>query len=445
MTKVAVFPIDAIGHLKSVVCAVATLADDKRFAAITGFGRAFAGTAFSKAGLGFQATAAEPIASDPDGDLRWKSFVRPRRDMGRTLDAVLRFAPDVILYDPFSLYGWMAAAVTGVPSAAFVTMNGYGVLTDGFVLANGWDREDVQAENAAYRATYGADAAREHCLPVLFPSRDMTLVHTVARLHNPLQASDHPLLHKVLRTSAPEQPIGRSADWTGLIPRSEGDVDPDADSSLLARLAAAKAQGKRIVLFSLGTVITDFRYETPVGGAPSGAAFLRRMLDYAFAAARGNPDMLLVASVGRRYLADPDPLAPPPNAIVRETVPQAQILRQYADAFITHHGANSEAEAILAGVGMIALPGAGDQIPNARAAIAAGAALALWDIKDPFGSCTPSALDEAVTRVTREPRFGMACKALAREADATGARPSLGDHLIALSQATSRVSAEAPI
>ncbi|WP_068874045.1 MULTISPECIES: nucleotide disphospho-sugar-binding domain-containing protein [unclassified Phenylobacterium] len=433
MSRIAVFPIDAIGHVKSVLSAVAPLARDRRLT-VTGYGRSFLEEAFARAGLGFEATMAEPQPDDPQGDLRWKTFVRPGRDLGRTLEAVDRFRPDVVLYDPFSLSGRMAAAVSSAPSAAFVTMHGYGVLADDFVRANGWDRDDVLEANGAYRRAWGVDLRAEGALPVLFPSRDMTLVHTTRRLHNVVRPSRQPLLHCLLRDSARETPIGCWADWDAVAPRSEEAPDEAADRALLARLAAAKAEGRRVALFSLGTVITDFRYGTPVGGAPSGSAFLRQMLSHAFEAARRDPGLLLVASVGRRYLAD-RPLEAPPNAMVQPNVPQAQILRHYADVFITHHGANSEREAVLAGVGMVSLPGAGDQAPNARAAIANGAALALWDLEDPFGSCTAESVATAIDRVSREPGFRAACEALACEMRQPAGTSSLADRLLALAGA----------
>ena len=432
MSRIAVFPIDAIGHLKSLLTAIMPLADDGRFDALMGFGRAFVGPAFRQAGFDFSPTMMDPRPADHGNDLRWKSFVRPTRDMAETMKAVLRFAPDVILYDCFSVYGRIAAAVTGKPSAAFVTMYGYGTLPEDFVRANSWERDDVQQANATFRGDFDVDLQAEGGLPVLFPSRDQTLVHAPAKLLNPLNPDRQPLLKGALKNSAPETPIGRDVDWKGVVPRT-ADGSSGCDEALLARVEKAKADGASIVLFSLGTVISDFRYDTPVGGAPSGSAFLQRMLNGLFEAVEQDPRLFLVAAVGPRYLKSGHSHHPK-NAVVLETVPQAELLRRYVDVFITHHGANSQAEAMLSGVGMVSLPGAGDQIANARSAIANGVAVADWDLQDPFGTCSSSRLAAAIRQVLNDESIKCACRRLRDEIGLLHSEVPLGDRLLALSR-----------
>jgi UDP:flavonoid glycosyltransferase YjiC (YdhE family) len=429
--RVAVFAIDAIGYLKPILAAVAPLASDARFDAVMGFGRPFMDGAFARAGLNFATTMSDPQAGDHDKDLRWKSFVRPMRDIERTMDAVRRFAPDVILYDSFSVYGPIAAAVTGKPYAAFVPMHGYGALSDAFVRANAWDRDDVLDANASYRRRFGVDLKAAGALPTLFPSQYRNLVNTSPYFFNPVDPQRQPLLHALLRNCAPETPIGLFVDWEALAPESEFAADRSGDDALLDDLRQAKADGAKVVLFSLGTVITDFRYASPVGGAPSGFAFLQRMLRFATEAARRHPDLVIVASVGRRYFTEED-VSGPPNVLPRARVPQVKILRSYADAFVTHHGMNSQAEAVLSGVGMISLPGAGDQISNAEAAIANGVAVALWDIHDPFSTCSAATLAEAIRRVVAAPTYRAACNRVAKQMAQPHNLASLQDHLLGL-------------
>jgi UDP:flavonoid glycosyltransferase YjiC (YdhE family) len=173
------------------------------------------------------------------------------------------------------------------------------------------------------------------------------------------------------------------------------------------------------VLFSLGTVLTDFRFGSPVGGAPNGRDFLLAMLRNLALALGDDPSVLVVASPGSR-LAETDEPAWPDNVIVRNFLPQVELLERYAHAFITHHGMNSTTESILAGVPMVSLPGVGDQIATARTAIAAGAATASWDLRNPYRTCRPDLLRAAVHDAIGDPRYRDACGRLGRALRAAG-------------------------
>ena len=66
----------------------------------------------------------------------------------------------------------------------------------------------------------------------------------------------------------------------------------------------------------------------------------------------------------------------PPNFIVRQNVPQLEIL-QRTSLFITHAGMNSASEALYYGVPLLAIPEANDQPYVARQIVQLGAGISL--------------------------------------------------------------------
>jgi len=72
----------------------------------------------------------------------------------------------------------------------------------------------------------------------------------------------------------------------------------------------------------------------------------------------GRDDVRVVLSVGKAV--DPAALGAPENFVVRQSVPQIDVLN-HVDVFVTHCGMNSANEALHHGVPMIAMPVFGDQ------------------------------------------------------------------------------------
>jgi MGT family glycosyltransferase len=84
----------------------------------------------------------------------------------------------------------------------------------------------------------------------------------------------------------------------------------------------------------------------------------------AIAALADRPVQLLISTGGRRFM--PRDLGPlPANVVVRESVAVRDVLAR-ASVHITHGGCNSVHESLVAGVPMVCLPQAFDQIPLSR-------------------------------------------------------------------------------
>jgi UDP:flavonoid glycosyltransferase YjiC (YdhE family) len=447
--RVAVLPIVAIGHANPLLAIVSALTGSTDVAEVRGFGPGELARSFCAAGASY--VTVEPGPADLSAcpprerprlvpsDLAVKSFLRPLATIERYLRLVREFAPHVVLYDVFCIQGAIAARALGVPSASLVTMPGYGSLSDEFVAEHCVSHPWLTDANARYRDLTGVDLLCEGYLPVLFPSPELSIVTSIASLSRPVDESRTPKLFWLLadyektceyvgpctsQVRAP--PPLLDADTTRSVRQGRG--DPTFPFWLLD---AAKRDGRVIVLFSLGTVLTDFRYHVPVGGASHGRDFLLAMLRNLITALGDDPNVLVAASLGSRLPRNDEPCWPE-NFIVRNFLPQVEILDRYADVFITHHGMNSMTESILAGVPMVSLPGVGDQIWSAQAALAAGAAIALWDLHDPYQTCDPALLGVAVRRTVTEPGYRNACGRLSHDLHTAGGPARVVDLVVSL-------------
>ncbi|MFC9931841.1 nucleotide disphospho-sugar-binding domain-containing protein [Streptomyces sp. NPDC127190] len=430
--RIAVLPIDAIGHVNPLLAIVEELVLRPDVTEVRGFGPDSLADAFASVGAGYTPVPSVPLPPTPDGlgDLPFKSFVHPLTVSDAYQGAVAAFRPDVILYDVFGIHGMLAARIHGVPSVSLVTFPGYGALGEDFAVQHGRPHPELVRANGEYRARYGVDPLGEGLLPVLFPSRDLSVV-TAARELSREPGPDTPRLAEVLEPYrgtcvhvGASVGTGRYMPGTALTGpvRNDARVRHDSSGFPFGRLDEARRAGRSVVLFSLGTVLTDFRFRSPVGGAATGREFLMAMLDRLTTALGDRKDLLVVTAVGSLLAAEDEPDWPA-NFLVRDFVPQRELLERYADAFITHHGMNSTTESILSGVPMVSVPGAGDQFANAATAVEGGAAVALWDIRDPYGTVTAELLREAVDRVLTDDAHRAACARLRDAMLAEGGAP----------------------
>jgi len=172
----------------------------------------------------------------------------------------------------------------------------------------------------------------------------------------------------------------------------------DDDSATALNLARdAKAEGRPVVLVSLGTIITgdhsDYGWNARyiVNGQPVGisgrelcqaawqAAFdifaessSYDMLSAAFCCVRssscsGSSRPLILVALGPQKDAL-EGLQVPSNVFSSPTLPQVDLLRLGVDVFLTHGGQNSFMEALSYGVPLVVCPGFADQPVNAAKA-----------------------------------------------------------------------------
>jgi MGT family glycosyltransferase len=111
----------------------------------------------------------------------------------------------------------------------------------------------------------------------------------------------------------------------------------------------------------------------------------------------GQPVQLLMSTAGRRLT--PEDLGPvPSNVTVREFVPAREVLAR-ATVHITHGGCNSVHESLVAGVPLVCLPQAFDQIPLSRRVAQIGAGVI---VEEEASALARAALGLLVDDLTRE-------------------------------------------
>jgi len=185
---------------------------------------------------------------------------------------------------------------------------------------------------------------------------------------------------------------------------------PENDSSLADFVNQARAQKKRLVFISLGTVVGQEKWTLQGAKEDMVASFYRRLFtvlgeidgDSAHESAKdnlGGKDFACILSIGKtRSVSDfDDPTTGcstiPSNFYVASFVPQIWVLSQ-VDAFVTHCGNNGVHEAMFFGVPMLCIPCFGDQHGNAK--IIADRHIGV-QIPSPFAPAPSSNLDHVTT------------------------------------------------
>jgi len=170
------------------------------------------------------------------------------------------------------------------------------------------------------------------------------------------------------------------------LPRAEDlGTAPDAHQALARRLQQARADGTRVVLLSMGTVVT--RVFTKLG--PSHTGFLRRLYT-TLAASALRAGALVVASTCDSTAADfgLDEAALGPAArdrvIAMPFVPQPLLFAHgLVDVMLMHGGANTFHEAVVSGIPLLISPGFGDQEGVAKAVAKLGVGVCVESITIP--------------------------------------------------------------
>ncbi|MEU6259160.1 glycosyltransferase [Streptomyces sp. NPDC047043] len=428
--RVAVVSMDAVGHLNPLLAVTSALSGQPWGAVVQAYGSPELGGLYRAAGAEFTplafrtpAPGALAVSGVRPSDLAVRSFLAPQQGLEEVVRKLDRFGPDVVVHDIFDLRGAVAARALRVPAATLLPFAGLRALGAGFVAEHETRGPDLEAANDRLVRDFGIDILGDAaCLPVLFPSRRLSLVTAV----QPQSPPPGDLGTEGL--TALERELGAALHWVGpCIGEVHWGADADGGHSPDAP-GRREADGTLTVLFSLGTNITTFRRRAPMGGAPSGAAFFATAVDLLFSAL-GDDDRfrLLVARGGAGT-----PRTWPGNAVVADVLPQRRLLTGAVDVFVTHHGYNSTVEATLHGVPMIAFPGYGDQLTNAAFSVARGVSVAHWDLRRPASTCTPQALRAAVTEALSPAGPAAALPGLRRELFAPGGSDRAAELILGL-------------
>ncbi|WP_246842924.1 macrolide family glycosyltransferase [Allokutzneria sp. NRRL B-24872] len=280
--------------------------------------------------------------------------------------------PDAVAFDSNALWGYMAAARAGLPKISLMTTFMLGVKDFRCLTAREWwhsmvpmipDIPSVVAAKKRLVRALGKDIYPPS--PTLPIRGDVTLFPIPRELQPP-----NPLLDERCHF------FGPTIDAENRV----AEVDPE--------LAEFLDGPEPLVLVSLGTLHAGTQ------------AFFRTC----FTALADVPARFVLA-VGPHA----DPGTPPPNMLVRPSVPQLDVLARVS-AFVTHGGMNSALEGLYYGVPLVVLPQQVEQLIIARAVAAKGAALVLRH--NLSGRAVPPVeLRAAVERVLSDPSLRESAKA----------------------------------
>jgi MGT family glycosyltransferase len=432
--RIAVLPIAAIGHVTPMLAIVAALTACAERPCVRVYGHEPHAAAFRSIHAEFEAVTGSPGPGAPPhsaeatssiSDLAVKSFLAPQASLQEVIHAVRAFGPDVVLYDVFSLAGAVASRTLGVPGVSLFTSAGLGAFGNNFEQDHGPPSSALTAANDRLVKDFGVDVLGDAaCLPVLFPSRQLSIVTATSaqcpavNIESPKLRDIGSLLDGTMRYVGPcvsDVPLRSDAD----------------DDVLIASLDRGRARGATIVLFSLGTNIATFRGHTDVGSGRNGREFARSLLALTALALGDDPAYQVVVAAGG--LAPDGLYSWPQNFLLRQFVPQRRLLASHTDVFLTHHGTSSTAEAVVSAVPMVALPAYGDQIVNAEYCMRRGISTAYWDIRDVVATCTMADLRNAVAEAGADGLISAACFAsVQREFASAGGSAAAARHVLSV-------------
>jgi hypothetical protein len=119
----------------------------------------------------------------------------------------------------------------------------------------------------------------------------------------------------------------------------------------------------------------------------------------------------------------------PANFVLRKTIPQLDILTR-CSAFVTHGGANSMHEALIAGVPMVVVPLFADQPANADSVVGCGAGIAFHN---PITSLTAAALSAALQDLSKpspDNSYQLAVAKMSKKLSAAGGVAAAADAIM---------------
>jgi MGT family glycosyltransferase len=302
----------------------------------------------------------------------WQELLLPlaRGMLPRLLEHMASFVPDVVIADHQALAGAFAARLRGVPFATFCTTSASIV--------------DPLAELPKVKewvSSHVAALEREAGLSPT-PSPDMS-----------------PRLVVVFSTEAL---VGTGIGWPEHFRFVGPSIEDRPDSTPFPWEALA---GAPRVFVSLGTVNAD-----------SGADFYAALID-----ALRDLDAQVI-------LAAPPSLVrgAPPNFIVRERVPQLDLL-PHVDAVVCHAGHNTVCEALANGLPLVVAPIRDDQPVVAQQVVRSGAG-----VRVRYGRLSPGALRDAVERILGDGRYREAAGRIRDSFASAGGASAAADALVAM-------------
>ncbi|WP_257901439.1 macrolide family glycosyltransferase [Saccharothrix obliqua] len=303
------------------------------------------------------------------------------------VDELRHTPPDAVGFDSNAIWGYMAAASLDLPKVSFMTTMMVGAGDMKVLTAREWVHTaramlpDLPAAVRARREVVRRLGKETYPPSPTLPMRGDVTIFPIPRA-----------------LQAPNPLVDERCHFVGPAFTDRGDdLDPE--------LAAHTGGPEPVVLVSLGTLH---------GGT---ADFFRTC----FQVLADLPVRAVV--VTGHHAGDPGPA--PANVLVRESVPQPELLR-HAAVFVTHGGMNSVMEGLNCGVPLVVVPQQVEQLLIGRAVADRGAGFVLRH--NLSHRAVPAAeLRTAVTDALHDPAVRTAARALGDELTAGGGAAAAAD------------------
>lgn len=272
-----------------------------------------------------------------------------------------REQPDLVIYDSAAMWGYIAARTHGIPQICFITTfvldGSQGTIGMGIMARYLWSALPHIPQLLRWRHKMAQEFGKENSGGIT-EYADRNLVFTSSEFH----------------------PKNRYVDQRFRFVGPAIDATTRDDDFPFAQLQ----DGTKIYI-SLGTV-NNLDHE-----------FYRT----AFSAFAEYPAQFILSVGKHTEIAQLGPI--PDNFIVRNTVPQLEIL-QYVDVFITHGGMNSVNEGLYYGVPEIVVPHQFEQLLNGKRVAQTETGI-LLGAKRPYGKVSARELRDALNRVLSTPHY----------------------------------------
>jgi hypothetical protein len=380
--------------------------------------------------------------------------------------------PCAIVYEPFVACAPVAAHALKIPGISLLTMPGPGVLsypTAMFEMAEaiGWMSKPRQW----IQDTYGLDVLSSGTIMGIY-SPQLNIVATVESLYSPPASeiemqrfghftfarvgllADSSVKRIVNAGDAGSGPVFGSTDYKNACFGVTLDLTALTAPLPLNKVREMKDEGRRIVFISMGTVATQSLWtkplsfqatgndETPEGARSimeyTGKEFCLTVYRMCFEVLERDATMVAIISMGSNAQDALNSLPTPPgNLIIRESVPQLELL-PLCDAFITHGGANSMHEALSMSVPLVVIPVIGDQMANADRVAECGAG---FSFRHPMKTLSVATLSNALQQLLplgSQNRFRIAAARIAEQIKQAGGVPAAVTAILGSARATVR-------
>eukprot|EP00933_Yihiella_yeosuensis_P042618 TRINITY_DN37252_c0_g1_i1.p1 TRINITY_DN37252_c0_g1~~TRINITY_DN37252_c0_g1_i1.p1 ORF type:complete len:505 (+),score=113.98 TRINITY_DN37252_c0_g1_i1:96-1610(+) len=300
------------------------------------------------------------------------------------------WCPELVLYNVMLLYPFLAASKLSIPAASFSTYPGPGVAMHLYCIPEdereAWDaalalHRGVALANGIAKSEFGVDVTGTQLACRHF-SNDLNLIFSIPALGSLVQEYQQKLL---------DDSTFLWVGDTGSVKHRLSDGSAAAGEKLGSQsLGGNKDEapwvtpsGTKVLLVSLGTLTVDMRWDATEHrsskGLITGRAFCERLWRELLSKFGNRSNLRVIIAVGPRAEAQKYLETIPSNFVALPYFDQIQALG-HADAFITHGGANSVKEAVLAGVPMIVTPFCVDQPQNGAAVERAKAGVCFPDL-----------------------------------------------------------------